>query len=144
MKQKNNTTAWRILNWITRLVLVFVLSFSAINHLHNPFRFVAQIAAYQLTPTSVTIITAAFLPIFQVVLASGLIFERLSRASSMLACFLMIIFLAAQATVFIRGEVVGCGCFGEYSMPVGIKSIFVTFSFLACGMLATIPVSKGN
>jgi len=129
-----NNTVLHSIGTMSRVFLVIMLFFSSAMHLQNQYRFASHIAMYQLTSPKLTVLLAAFLPVFQLVLAYALMFISVVKASSLLICILFVIYSIAQIAVFLRGDAIKCGCFGEFSNEIGFYSIGLTILSLICGV----------
>jgi hypothetical protein len=101
--------------WIHRLIglmLGFVLVRSALAHLANPYFFLSSVYDYQLAGLHVGEAVALFLPHLEIVVGVCLIIGVWRHASMSLAAAMFCLFLIVQATAWLRGLSISCGCFG--------------------------------
>lgn len=96
--------------YICRYVVIAVLFFAAIPKLFNIADFAAIINAYEMIPLWAVEPVAIFLPIFEIVLAVGLLFN--SRISKYLTVFLLLFFIVILGNAVFQGLDIDCGCFG--------------------------------
>jgi uncharacterized membrane protein YphA (DoxX/SURF4 family) len=86
--------------------------------------FHAQVHAYRLLPAALELPFAYALPFVEVALGLYLVVGLLVRPAAILACALMIAFVAAMAQAWARGLSLDCGCFGSLARePVGLTAI---------------------
>lgn len=108
---------------------------SAIEHFRNPWWFLNSILRYEILPGELAAATAALLPVLQSTLAIVIIFERRSGVGLLISCLLFTAFGAVQTSSWIHGMNISCGCFGTFSEPISLRTIFAdvflaTISFL--------------
>ena len=124
---------------ILRFGLVLVLVYSSADHLINPYRFAGTIANYKLFPSSLSIVFATCIPLWQLGLAFALFCEKLAVIASWLASAMFFIFFLTQLIVLIQGRDVSCGFFGDIGTKIGPVSLSVTGSmFIGSVLLAII------
>lgn len=115
------------------ILVALPLLVSGIQHLNNPFAFLATIYAYRILPEFPGSILAFALPAFQIALAIAMLFDFKNRKPLFGMCGgLFLIFTGAQASAWARGLDISCGCFGvREDQIIGIKSISIPiFGFL--------------
>lgn len=95
---------------ICRFGVIIVLFAAAIPKLLNISDFAATINAYEMLPLFAVQPMAVFLPIFEIALAIGLIFNV--SMSKYLTIFLLLVFIAILSTAIYQGLDIDCGCFG--------------------------------
>jgi len=96
-----------------RIALGGVFIYAGATKISNPQAFADSIATFQLLPNQLTNIVALALPPFEVLLGVILIIGWKTRASSIAAAGLSLVFVIALGQAIARGIVVDCGCFGS-------------------------------
>ena len=87
-------------------------------------RFRVQVEAYKLLPGVLEAPFAYALPLVEVALGAYLALGLLVRPAAVVACALMVVFIAAQAQAWARGLTLDCGCFGTLAKEkVGLGTI---------------------
>lgn len=69
-------------------------------------------AAYKILPTDLAHLAGYILPWFEVALAIFLILGIFIRPAAIASALLMVMFIGAIASVWARGMLIDCGCFG--------------------------------
>jgi uncharacterized membrane protein YphA (DoxX/SURF4 family) len=86
--------------------------------------FHAQVDQYKLLPGSLEAPFAYALPFVELFVGLYLLLGLLTRVAAIAGCFLMVLFLIAQAQAWARGLSLDCGCFGALAHErVGFWSI---------------------
>jgi uncharacterized membrane protein YphA (DoxX/SURF4 family) len=86
--------------------------------------FHAQVQAYKLLPGGLEAPSAYALPFVEVGFGLYLALGLLVRPAAILACGLMLVFVAAMAQAWARGLSLDCGCFGSLAREsVGLGTI---------------------
>jgi putative oxidoreductase len=98
--------------WVLRIVLAGVFAYAAIPKLIDPGEFAAAIQNYRVVPESLAGYIALFVPVFELVIAIGLIATPYVRGAALLATVMLVVFGAAMAQARWRGIDLTCGCFG--------------------------------
>jgi putative oxidoreductase len=98
--------------WVLRVALAGVFAYAAIPKLLDPGEFAAAIQNYRAVPESLVGHIALFVPVFELVIAVGLIATPYTRGAALLATLLLVAFGAAMAQARMRGIDLTCGCFG--------------------------------
>jgi len=114
MKLPNFLTETR-LNWfglIARLTLGGVIFVAGALKVTTPYKSAAAMRAYELLPISVANFFGYVLPWFEVGLGALLILGVSTRFSAFFAGSLMIVFIFAISSAWVRGLSIDCGCFG--------------------------------
>ena len=87
--------------------------------------FHAQVDQYRLLPSALEAPFAYTLPLLELAVGFYLLVGLLTRIVALLGCFLMVLFLVAQAQAWARGLSLDCGCFGSLTHErVGAETIF--------------------
>lgn len=111
MDQKNNLQ--NLLMWADRLgrwIISAIFLAAAIPKLFNPYQFAATIDAYAILPDVLLLPTAIVLPVLEILLAIGLLFNCLK---SKIGTVVMLLFFIALLSYSIwLGLDIDCGCFG--------------------------------
>lgn len=110
---------------ILELVVACLLLYSGLLHLSNPYLFANAIAAYRLLPLSLLAVVPFVLPQMMLVLAVCLISQRYVTTARLGAAILFATFAVAQATAWLAGNNIGCGCFGYANEPISPTSIAI-------------------
>ena len=108
--RKKNQRILSVVEKICRAVIVLILLAAALPKLFNIADFAAIINAYAILPGFAVTPVAVFLPLAEIALALGLIFNRAS--SKYLTIFLLLFFIAVLCYAISQGLDIDCGCFG--------------------------------
>jgi putative oxidoreductase len=98
--------------WVLRIALAGVFASAAIPKLLDPGEFAAAIQNYRAVPDSLVGHIALFIPVFELVIAIGLLVSPYTRGAALLATLLLVVFGVAMAQARWRGIDLTCGCFG--------------------------------
>lgn len=105
----------RVHPWVTlalRLVLAGVLGYAGLLKVGDPLASTRAVRAYQLLPESVVKPVGYGLPFLEIALAVLLVVGLAVRVSGILSGLLMLAFIVAIISVWVRGISIDCGCFG--------------------------------
>ncbi|GAB4316249.1 MAG: DoxX family membrane protein [Candidatus Sumerlaeia bacterium] len=105
------------------MVVALVFLAAALPKIINPFDFSLQIRAYHILNEPLSRWMAVVLPWLEAAVALLLLAGVWVNAASLMAAGMMAIFTAAMASAMARGLKIECGCFGDYSDPVGWTSL---------------------
>jgi uncharacterized membrane protein YphA (DoxX/SURF4 family) len=97
---------------ISRFVLGAVLIAAGGLKAFVPAEAASAVAAYKILPTQIAHIAGYALPWFEIAIGLLLIIGISVRMTSILACAIMVLFIAAIGSVWVRGILIDCGCFG--------------------------------
>jgi uncharacterized membrane protein YphA (DoxX/SURF4 family) len=97
---------------LARLVLGGVLLAAGGLKLFKPTESANAVAAYKVLPTNLSHVVGYALPWLEVAIALLLILGYLIRPAAVVSGLIMIVFVAAIASVWARGMLIDCGCFG--------------------------------
>ena len=103
------------LNWLgllARLTLGGVIFVAGALKVTTPYKSAAAMRAYELLPISIANFFGYVLPWFEVGLGALLILGVAIRLSAFFAGSLMIVFIFAISSAWVRGLSIDCGCFG--------------------------------
>jgi uncharacterized membrane protein YphA (DoxX/SURF4 family) len=95
-----------------RLVTGGVWIWAGLLKLPHPEQSVAAVRAYQLLPGGVVTQVGHLLPVLEVVVGVCLVLGLLTRGSAVASGLLFIAFIIGIASVWQRGILIDCGCFG--------------------------------
>ena len=101
-----------VITLVARLVLGGVLLVAGGLKVLKPTESANAVAAYKILPTNVAHLTGYALPWLEVALALLLILGFMVRPAAVLSGLIMVVFIGAIASVWARGMLIDCGCFG--------------------------------
>jgi uncharacterized membrane protein YphA (DoxX/SURF4 family) len=101
-----------IITLFARLVLGGVLLAAGGLKVLKPTESANAVAAYKILPTNVAHLVGYALPWLEVALALLLIVGFMVRPAAVLSGLIMVVFAIAIASVWARGMLIDCGCFG--------------------------------
>jgi uncharacterized membrane protein YphA (DoxX/SURF4 family) len=101
-----------IITLLARLVLGGVLLAAGGLKVLKPTESANAVAAYKILPTNVAHLVGYGLPWLEVALALLLIVGFMVRPAAVLSGLIMVVFAIAIASVWARGMLIDCGCFG--------------------------------
>jgi hypothetical protein len=100
------------LGWAGRIGLAGLFAYAGATKLGAASELARDIANYRLLPELAAAWAALFLPLFELVLAVGLLLPSHVRGAAALCALLLSAFAAAMAQAKLRGIDLACGCFG--------------------------------
>ena len=101
-----------VITLLARLVLGGVLLAAGGLKVFKPTESANAVAAYKILPTKLAHLAGYALPWLEVALALLLILGFMVRPAAVLSGFIMVVFIGAIASVWARGMLIDCGCFG--------------------------------
>jgi uncharacterized membrane protein YphA (DoxX/SURF4 family) len=101
-----------VITLVARLVLGGVLLAAGGLKVFKPTESANAVAAYKLMPTELAHLIGYALPWLEVAIALLLIFGFMVRPAAVLSGVIMVVFIGAIASVWARGMLIDCGCFG--------------------------------
>lgn len=101
-----------VITLLARLVLGGVLLVAGGLKVLKPTESANAVAAYKLMPSNLAHLIGYALPWLEVALALLLIIGFMVRPAAVVSGLIMIIFIGAIASVWARGMLIDCGCFG--------------------------------
>jgi len=101
-----------VITVLARLALGGVLLVAGGLKVLKPTESANAVAAYKILPTNVAHLTGYALPWLEVALALLLIFGFMVRPAAVISGLIMLVFIGAIASVWARGMLIDCGCFG--------------------------------
>lgn len=102
-----------------RLVLGVTFIYASLDKISNPDQFARIIYNYHILPHFLINIYAVTLPFVEFLAGFFLIFGLFTESSSLLICFLLLVFVVAISINLYRGVNLNCGCFS--TDPAGAK-----------------------
>lgn len=105
--------AMRWIGLLARLGLGGVLLVAGVLKVPHPEASVTAVRAYQLLPTGVADAVGHALPIIEVIVGATLVLGVFTRWSAVIGGLLMVAFIIGIASVWSRGILIDCGCFGD-------------------------------
>lgn len=101
-----------IITLIARLTLGGVLLAAGGLKLNKPTDSANAVAAYKILPANLAHLVGYALPWLEVAIALLLIIGIMVRPAAVVGGLIMLVFIAAIASVWARGLLIDCGCFG--------------------------------
>ena len=97
---------------VARLVVGGVWVWAGLIKLTDPFASAQAVRAYQILPWRVADVVGHTLPSVEVVIGLALILGVVTRGAALLSALLFIAFIIGISSVWARGILIDCGCFG--------------------------------
>ena len=110
--KKFNERFQPVITLLARLVLGGVLLAAGGLKVLKPTESANAVAAYKVLPTNFSHIIGYALPWLEVAVALLLIIGFMVRPAAVVSGLIMIVFIGAIASVWARGMLIDCGCFG--------------------------------
>ena len=101
-----------VITLLARLVLGGVLLSAGGLKVFKPTESANAVAAYKLMPTELAHLIGYALPWLEVAIGLLLILGIMVRPAAILSGLIMVVFIGAIASVWARGILIDCGCFG--------------------------------
>jgi len=101
-----------------RLVVAGIFIYAGAAKAMNPLLFATQIRAYELTGFAGGAVLAVWLPWLELLCGLALLVNRLVSGALVWLVVLMVAFMGAQVSAWVRGLNLDCGCFGGSGTPV--------------------------
>ena len=99
----------------------------------DPHGFALQVAHYRILPHAASVALALYLPWLEFLCGASLVFKFLHRGALMITGALMLIFIAALASAWMRGLRISCGCVGSTQGIADYGIVLLRdFAILAC------------
>ena len=125
------------LAWAGRIGLAGLFAYAGVTKLGSAAELARDIANYRLVPEVVAAWAALFLPLFELVLAAGLLLPGHVRGAAALCALLLTAFAAAMAQAKLRGIDLACGCFGgDSQVSWGKVAVDLALAVLAVWLVA--------
>ena len=141
--------SWRdALGWAGRIGLAGLFAYAGATKLGSAAELARDIANYRLVPDVVAAWAALFLPLFELVLAVGLLMPSHVRGAAALCAVLLAGFAVAMAQAKLRGIDLACGCFGgDSQVSWGKVAVDLVLAGLAVWLVTSVsrrPVASGG
>ena len=107
-----NTKYQPLITLVCRLILGGVLLTAGGLKAFKPSESAGAVAAYKILPTNFAHITGYALPWLEIALGILLIIGLSARLAAVVGTVVMLVFVAAIISVWARGILIDCGCFG--------------------------------
>jgi uncharacterized membrane protein YphA (DoxX/SURF4 family) len=104
------TVAW--MGLAARLGLAGVLGYAGLVKLQDLTQSGRSVALYRIVPDGTAQLIGGVLPLVEVAIAVLLALGLATRAAAVFTAVLMVVYIAAIASVWARGMSIDCGCFG--------------------------------
>jgi uncharacterized membrane protein YphA (DoxX/SURF4 family) len=128
--------------FVARLAIAGVFLYASLPKLADPGAFAADVQNYRVLPDALVGHAALFVPVFEFVVAIGLLLPRYQRGAALIATSMLTIFSIAMAQARLRGIDLSCGCFGA-AFEAKVSWLTVIRS-AALGMLSAVPLILPN
>lgn len=119
-----------------KLSLSVIFLYAGYVKILDPKQFFIDISNYQILPDYIVYISSYFLPPFEIIIAVCLFIKSKSKVALFLISSLLIIFLIAIISAWIRGLDISCGCFGKGSSSLTMtfirNCVLLTFAGIIC------------
>jgi uncharacterized membrane protein YphA (DoxX/SURF4 family) len=135
-----------ILGWLgvlARLITGGVWIWAGLDKISDPYGAVLAVRAYELLPADIATVVGHVLPTLEIVVGVALVVGVLTRFTAVVSLLLFIAFIIGISSVWARGILIDCGCFGgggidpdaasKYpweiarDVALGLLSIFIFF-----------------
>lgn len=122
--------------WLARLILASVFIYASLNKIAYPNEFYMAVRNYQILPEYGAYVVAYFLPVLELLAGLALLNKKFLIPSLTIISAMLVIFMIAILSAWIRGLDISCGCFGggakgEY-IDVLIRDILL---LVCCGII---------
>ncbi|AHF94970.1 hypothetical protein OPIT5_00105 (plasmid) [Opitutaceae bacterium TAV5] len=127
----------RIISALCRFGLAGVFLWSGFAKVSEPAAFLASIEGFRILPYHWAWLTSLLLPWLEITTALALLAGRSwTRAGALLAALMLLGFMVAVGSAWIRGLEINCGCFGQSDDPTSYPWILSrNFLLLTAGLL---------
>lgn len=126
-----------VISWVFRLILAGVFIYAGFIKLLRPDIFFNDISNYQILPTWTSYAAAYFMPAFEIFTGVFLLTKRSFVTAAIMTILMMLVFITAICSAWLRGLDISCGCFGNgetgaYAMTILRDSVFLV---MACSII---------
>jgi uncharacterized membrane protein YphA (DoxX/SURF4 family) len=97
---------------VARLVVGVVWVWAGLEKLTDPYGSAQAVRAYQILPWQVADTVGHVLPSIEIVIGLALIVGVLTRGAAVVSALLFVAFIIGISSVWARGILIDCGCFG--------------------------------
>ena len=117
-----------------RFLIGALFLYAAVPDILDTMGFASSIYNYQLFPSSIIGISAAFVPWLEVLVGLALVSGIKIRGASLLISLLVVVFISLAAISAIRGLDIDCGCFSGVERKANWLAIFEDLVLLGCAL----------
>jgi putative oxidoreductase len=128
----------RALPLIARLCIAGIFVWAALPKLADPGTFAADVQNYRVLPDGWAGYVALFVPVFELIVAIGLLVPAYQRGAALLATSMLVLFSVVMAQARMRGIDLSCGCFGA-AFEAKVSWLTVSRS-AALSLVAAVPL----
>lgn len=102
----------QVASGLCALILAAIFIYAGILKILRPDLLMTDILSYDILPYRLAYFASYFMPAFEVVLGVCVLWPRFRKESALLIFLLLIAFIAALISAWVRGLDISCGCFG--------------------------------
>ncbi|MDP9290973.1 MAG: DoxX family membrane protein [Verrucomicrobiota bacterium] len=134
--------ARKIILILLRCVLGGILVYAGLIKAFAPAQFTVEIGNYRIVPAIVATGLALYLPWLEIFAGLTLIANRATRGGLLVLAMLLVVFICAVSSAWLRGLSISCGCFGAHLQTSNYSLLLLRdFALLA---VATILIRTRN
>ena len=120
----------QIASWSARIILAGVFAYASVSKIVRPDEFYTAVMNYQILPQYLAYAISYFLPILELVCAVALLWNVFCKAAISLLYIMLVVFIIAIISAWLRGLNISCGCFGGESavgeyLEVILRDVFL-------------------
>ena len=119
---------------LLRIGLGAIFVYAGALKIWDPAQFATDVHHFQLTPWTISVLVAVYLPWLEAFAGVALIVRRLALGAALAIVGMTLIFSIALTSAWMRGLDISCGCFGKEE--VKIKTDFVQLMLRDAALLA--------
>jgi uncharacterized membrane protein YphA (DoxX/SURF4 family) len=108
----------QVISTLLRFALAAVFIYAGVVKILDAQRFALDVQHYDLTPWTVSVLVAVYLPWLEVIAGIALIVRRQQLGALVALGGMTAIFLGALLSAWARGLDISCGCFGRESRNI--------------------------
>ena len=108
----------KIISALIRVGLGVVFVYAGALKIWDVQQFALDVHHFELTPWTVSLLVAMYLPWLEVLAGVALIVRRLPLGASLAIAGMTLIFMGALASAWVRGLDISCGCFGKEAAAI--------------------------
>jgi putative oxidoreductase len=117
--------------FIVKVAIASVFIYAGVMKLRDPSAFLTDISNYKITPYKFSLVLSLFLPWLEIFAAVALFFKSYKPAACLIMTFMLVVFMIAIASAWMRGLDITCGCFGSTEKVSYLSLILRDILFLA-------------
>ena len=119
-----------MLSWLFRITLAIIFIWAGIEKLLRPNEFFEAVENYQIIHGKLALFVAYMLPPLEITCGLALLTRRYMHAGLILAALMIVVFIIAIFSAWMRGLDINCGCFGGGDSSSYAAIIFRDFVLL--------------